>query len=245
MIPTLVARMADGQLFAPLVGLGVGVLLSLSPVSLPGVAAAVATYSPGRLDLDGQRIRVPLSDSFPTVFAFVLGMDGILAVAGYLFVEVTVALTRASVALHVLAAALLGAVGLRLLLRCSSLCSRATAIPPRPAEAFVFGLVFAFTGCPGCGPIVIGLGSAAALVAGPVTTLAVIAAFVVGRTLALLAAAGLGARLLPTGFSELRWARLDLLAGALFVLAAGFYLYRVLNGDVTTALPGEPGGTLP
>lgn len=40
--------------------------------------------------------------------------------------------------------------------------------------------------------------------------------------------------------------RLDLVVGALFVLAAAYYLYRVLNGDVSTKLPGEPGsGLLP
>lgn len=109
----------------------------------------------------------------------------------------------------------------------------------------MFGIVFSFTGRPGCGPIVVGLSSVAALVVGPAMTLAVITAFLVGRTLTLAAVAGLGSRLLPTGTSELRWARLDLLAGALFVVAGGFYLWRVLSGDVTTVLPGEPGGTLP
>lgn len=31
----------------------------------------------------------------------------------------------------------------------------------------------------------------------------------------------------------------------LFVTGAGYYLFRVLSGAVTTALPGEPGGPLP
>lgn len=244
-IPEILTRLADGAVLAPLAGLLVGVLLSLSPVSLPGVAAAVATFSPGRVLPTGERTHLRLIQAFPTVLAFVVGMDGVLAVAGYLFVEVTVALTRASVALHLFAAAVLGIVGLRLLLRRTSLCARARSIPPKPHHAFVFGLVFAFTGCPACGPIVVGLGSAAALTAGPGTALLTIGAFVLGRTVALVAAAGVGSRLLPAGVSDVRWARLDLLAGVLFVVAAGFYLFRVLNGDVTTILPGEPGGDLP
>jgi cytochrome c biogenesis protein CcdA len=244
-IPEILAGLADGAVLAPLAGLLVGVLLSLSPVSLPGVAASVATFSPGRLLRTGERTHLPLARAFPTVLAFVVGMDGVLAVAGYLFVELTVAFTRASVALHLLAAGLLGTLGLRLLLRRASLCARARSIPPRPHQAFVFGLVFAFTGCPGCGPIVVGLGSAAALTAGPGTALLAIGAFVLGRAATLVAAAGVGSRLLPVGVSDIRWARLDLVAGVLFLVAAGFYLFRVVNGDVTTILPGEPGGTLP
>jgi hypothetical protein len=105
-------------------------------------------------------------------------------------------------------------------------------------------MVFAVTGCPGCGPIAIGVGAAAALVGGPLYALAVISAFVAGRAAVLLATATVGARLLPTG-DDVRWARLDLVVGVLFVAAAVYYLYRVLSGDVITALPGEPGGGLP
>ncbi len=95
--------LAEGQLWAPLGGLLIGMLLSLSPVSLPGVAAALATFSPGRVATDGTRSHVPLRQSVPAVVAFVAGMDGVLALFGYLFAQVTIALTRASVALHVVA----------------------------------------------------------------------------------------------------------------------------------------------
>lgn len=61
----------------------------------------------------------------------------------------------------------------------------------------------------------------------------------------LLATAGVGARLLPAaGGAAFR--RLDLIVGTLFLLAAAYYLFRVVNGDVSTQLPGEPGsGILP
>lgn len=246
MVDAILLALADGRLVAPLGGFLVGVFLSLSPVSLPGLAASVATFGPGRLTEDGVRVRVPMRRALPVLLAFVAGMDGVLAVVGYAFVEVTVAFTRASVALHLVAAGLLGVVGLRLVLRRASLCSRARAIPPRPDQAFLFGVFFSATGCPGCGPIVIGLGSVAALLAGPGAALLVLVAFVLGRTAALAAAVAVGSRLLPAGGAEVKWGRLDVLAGALFLAAAGYYLYRVLSGDVTTLLPGEPGsGVLP
>lgn len=41
------------------------------------------------------------------------------------------------------------------------------------------------------------------------------------------------------------WRRLDLVVGVLFV-AAAYYVFRIVSGDVTTNLPGEPGsGLLP
>ncbi|MGH8998064.1 MAG: hypothetical protein ACRDY7_01580, partial [Acidimicrobiia bacterium] len=127
-----------------------------------------------------------------------------------------------------------------------SLCHRARALPPRPREALAFGTVFAVTGCPACGPIAIGVGAASALVGGPLYALLVLAAFVIGRAAVLLATAAAGARLLPTGTSVVPWRRLDLVVGALFVAAAIYYLYRVLHGDVSTQIPGEPGsGLLP
>lgn len=97
------------------------------------------------------------------------------------------------------AAALLGVLGLRLLLRRASLCHRAGTLPPTPAKALLFGTFFAVGGCPACGPIVISLGAASALVAGPAYALVVLGAFVAGRAVTLLATAGLGARLLPGG----------------------------------------------
>jgi uncharacterized BrkB/YihY/UPF0761 family membrane protein len=83
-------------------------------------------------------------------------------------------------------------------------------------------------------------------VGGPFYALLVLAAFVIGRAAVLLATAAVGARLLPTGTSMVPWRRLDLVVGALFLAAALYYLYRVLHGDVSTRLPGEPGsGLLP
>lgn len=245
MIEDLLTALAEGRVWAPLGGLLIGVLLSLSPVSLPGVAAAVATFSPGRVTADGTRTHVPLRQTVPAIVAFVAGMDGVFALLGYVFVQVTVALTRASVALHVVAGSLLLLLGVRLLFGGGSLCSRANAIPPTPGAALTFGMLFSVTGCPGCGPIVIGLSSVAALLAGPLPALMALAAFVLGRSLVLVTAASLGSRLLPTA-RDLTWRRLDLLVGLLFVAAGGYYLYRVLAGDVSTLLPGEPGsGLLP
>ncbi len=245
MIQDQLTALAEGQVWAPLGGLLIGMLLSLSPVSLPGVAAALATFSPGRVATDGTRSHVPLRQSVPAVVAFVAGMDGIFALFGYLFVQVTIALTRASVALHVVAGALLLLAGARLVFGRGSLCARANAIPPTPGRAFTFGMLFSVTGCPGCGPIVVGLSSATALLAGPLPALLALAAFVLGRSLVLVSAASLGSRLLPTA-GDLTWRRLDLLVGLLFLVAGGYYLYRVRAGEVTTLLPGEPGsGLLP
>ena len=62
---------------------------------------------------------------------------------------------------------------------------------------------------------------------------------------AVLAIAAVGGRVLPTG-RDVPWRRLDTIVGGLFLLAAAYYLARVLSGDVTTAVPGEPGsGVLP
>jgi cytochrome c biogenesis protein CcdA len=244
-IDTLIGQVADGTWAAPLLGLAIGVLLTLSPVSLPAVPAVVATVSPGRLDAHGLRHRLPLTRTAPAVFAFVVGMDGMLAAVTYAVAELAVLFIRASVALHLFAAVLLGGIGVRLLLRHTSLCRRAQAIPLRPSGAFLYGLAFSVGGCPACGPIVVGLASAAALVAAPTTAMLVLVAFLLGRTAVLLAVAGAGGRLLPSGTREVDWARLDDLVGVLLLFAAGFYVWRVLNGDVTTVVPGEAGGLLP
>jgi cytochrome c biogenesis protein CcdA len=246
LIDSLIARLAEGTVLAPLIAFGVGVLLSLSPVALPSLSVVVGSLAPRTVDATGrQRLRLLLAAT-PSVVAFVAGMDGALGLASYFVVEVTEALTRASVALHLVAAAVLAAAGARLLSRRTSLCQRAGTLPPTPGRAFVYGMLFAVGGCPACGPIVISLGAATALVAGPGYALVVLGAFVAGRAATLLATAGLGARLLPGGGGRLAWRRLDLVVGVLFVAAGAYYLFRVLNGDVTTSLPGEPGsGVLP
>lgn len=245
MVEDLIARIPDAAVLAPLLGFVAGALLSLSPVSLPSVPVVVSTLSPGTLSATGERHRRPLLPALPVVLAFVAGMDGVLGILGMAIVEVAEALTRAAVVLHLVSAGLLAVLGLRLLLRRTSLCNRARALPPAPSEAFAFGMVFAVTGCPACGPIAIGVGAAAALVGGPALAFGVVGAFVVGRAVVLLLTAAAGARLLPSGTDDVPWRRLDTVVGALFLLAAAYYAYRVASGAVITQLPGEPGGPLP
>lgn len=245
MIADLLAQITAGSPLAPVLGLLAGVLLGLSPVALPAVPVVMSALSPGQVDEVGQR-STTLRRAAPAVVAFVIGMDGVLALAGYLFVQVTALLARGAVVLNFVAAVLLAALGLRLLLRRASLCDQARRLPPRPSEALGAGLLFAVSGCPGCAPIAIGVGTAAALVGGPVLALLTIAAFVAGRAAVLLATAALGARLLPAGTASVPWRRLDVVVGWLFMAASAYYAYRLLSGGVTTRLPGEPGsGLLP
>lgn len=243
MIDALIARLSEASAAGPVLGFLIGALLGLSPVALPTVPAVMSLMSPGWLDGEGQRRRRQLARAAVSILAFTAGMNGVLGMAGYLFVTLAVAFARAAVVLSLTAAALMAVVGLRLLLRRSSLCSRADAIPPRPLAAFWYGVVFSIGGCPGCGPIALGVGAAAAAVAGPVFGLSVIAAFVVGHAAVLLAAALAGARLVPKGGSA-SWHRLDRLVGVLFLVGAAFNAYRVASGDVTTLLPGEEGSSL-
>lgn len=245
MITDLLAQIGVGSPLAPALGLLAGVLLGLSPVALPAVPVVMSALSPGQVDEAGQR-STTLLRATPSVVAFVIGMDGVLALAGYLFVQVTVLLARGAVVLNLVAAVLLAVLGLRLLLRRASLCDQARRLPPRPSEALGAGLLFAVSGCPGCAPIAIGVGSAAALVGGPVLALLTIAAFVAGRAAVLLAGAAVGARLLPAGTASVPWRRLDVVVGWLFLAASAYYAYRLLSGGVSTRLPGEPGsGLLP
>lgn len=244
MFETLTANVPEGSVIGPLLGLAIGVLLGLSPVAFPMIPAVVGALSPGQVDAHGRRQTLPVRRVFPTILAFTAGMNGVLGIAGYLFVTVTILAARTAVVSSIAAAAIMGVIGLRLLTRRTSLCSRAAAVPPRPASAFLFGVFFSVGGCPGCGPIAIGLGAAAASIAGPIYALAIITAFVLGHALVLTAAASLGARLLPGGDAAASWLRLDLVVGVMLVAAAGFYIYRVISGDVTTLLPGEPGSSV-
>lgn len=246
MIDILLERLTEASVTGPLLGFAVGVLLGLSPLALPSVPAVVGILSPGRISAGGERLRLPLLRVFPSILAFTLGMDGVVAFVGYVFISVTIALVRASIVLHLVAAAVMGILGIRLLLRRTSLCRRAETIPPKTLAAFGYGILFSIGGCPGCAPISLGIGSAAALIAGPLFALVVIAAFVLGHAAVLTAAAAVGGRLLPDRTNQVSWLRLDMIVGAMFVLAAIYYLYRVLAGEVTTKLPGEPGsGILP
>lgn len=245
MIADLLRGISAGSPLAPGLGLLAGVLLGLSPVALPAVPVVMSALSPGQVDGAGQR-SAGVIRAAPAVVAFVIGMDGVLALTGYLFVQVTVLLARGAVVLNLVAAVLLAALGLRLLLRRASLCDQARRLPPRPSEALGAGLLFAVSGCPGCAPIAIGVGTAAALVGPPVLALVTVAAFVAGRTAVLLTTAALGARLLLAGTDAVPWRRLDLMVGWLFLAASTYYAYRLLSGGVSTVLPGEPGsGLLP
>lgn len=236
----LTGRIADAGPVGVLFGFLVGIVLGLSPVSLPSVPVVVAALAPGRVDEQGRRSFRSLTETFPATLAFVLGMDGVLAVAGYLFVEVTEAMTRASFVLHLVAAVVLTAVGLRLVTRRASLCNQARPLPHRPVKAFFFGIGFSIGGCPACGPVAVGVGAAAALAGGPLLAVLTIYAFVLGRTAVLLASAGVGSRLLPTG-AGVPWRRLDVVVGILFLAAGAYYAYRLASGQVYTTLPGEPG----
>jgi cytochrome c biogenesis protein CcdA len=244
-IAQLLEAIGAGSPLAPALGLLAGVLLGLSPVALPAVPVVMSALSVGQVDEAGRR-STRLVRAAPAVVAFVIGMDGVLAVAGYLFVQVTVLLARSAVALNLLAAVLLAALGLRLLLRRASLCDQARRLPPRPSEALAAGLLCAVSGCPGCAPIAIGVGTAAALVGPPVLALLTVAAFVAGRATVLLVTAALGAALLPAGTDAVPWRRLDVVVGWLFLAASAYYAYRLLSGGVSTQLPGSPGsGVLP
>ena len=242
MLDAIIERLDGSAGWAPLVGLLVGVSLGLSPISLPSVPAAMAIVSPGVLAGDERR-RLPLIRSAPVMVAFVAGMDGVIGMFGFAVVEVGEFLTRASLVLHVTAAVVLGGVGVLMLTRKHSLCRMAASVPRRPGDAFLFGVFFAVGGCPACGPVALSVGAASALAGGPLVGLGAVGAFVVGRAGILLAAGYLGARLLPEG-TDIRWSRLDRIVGALFLVAAAYYLYRIVSGQVVTSLPGEPGGGL-
>lgn len=135
MIGSLLGSIGGGRPLAPALALLAGVLLGLSPVALPAVPVAMSVLSSGRVE-DGRRSGASWWRTVPTVAAFVVGMDGVLAVASYLFVQVTVVLARGAVALNLVAAVLLAVLGLRLLLRRTSLCAQATGFHrarPRPS----------------------------------------------------------------------------------------------------------------
>lgn len=245
MIGELTEEVANSGAAAPLFAFLAGLALSVSPLALPSVPVVLATVSPGRVAADGARERVPVLSVIGPVFAFVVGMDGVVGLAGYVFVEVATALIRASVMLHLFAAAVLAGLGLRLLARRTSLSHQGAALPANPIKAFAAGLAFSVGGCPACGTVAVGVGAAAALAGGPLTALLALYAFVLARTIALLAIAAVGGRILPTG-RDVPWHRLDSIVGGLFLIAAAYYVVRVLSGDVSTAVPGAPGsGVLP
>lgn len=142
------------------------------------------------------------------VLAFASGVNGNLGMVGYVFVSVTFALAGSSVVLYALSAAGVGVIGIRLLTHKTGLCKRAQTIPPTPLPALLYGVVFSVGGCPGCGPIALGVGSAAALTGGPAYGLLIILKFVASHAAVLVGAAVVGSRLLPQGTSRIPWPRL-------------------------------------
>lgn len=142
MVEELIARLVDGSVAGPLLGFAIGALLGVSPVAWPTLPLVVGVVSPGQVNERGERVRPSLLRVFPSIVAFAAGMNGVLGLVGYAFVTVAVAVARAAVALNLVAATVMGVLGLRLLLRRTSLCKRAEAIPPRPAAAFAFGVAF-------------------------------------------------------------------------------------------------------
>ncbi len=133
-IDALLVRLEGAAALGPVFGLGIGMLLGLSPVALPSIPAVVTVLTPAQVGDGEMPARLSGLRAVPVVGAFVLGMDGLIAVAGYVFVEVTVFLARASVVLHIVAALGLAVLGLRLVTRRTSLCRRTRALPPRPGK---------------------------------------------------------------------------------------------------------------
>lgn len=234
---------------APALAFLAGVLLTLSPISWPSIPAVMTVLTPAAragtadaLEPEWGEERQPLGRGRGAlvVLGFVIGMDGLIATVGALAVSVTYLLVRGAVALSLIAAALLAFAGLRLITRRASLCSRTLALPPDPLRAVTAGVVFAVVGCPGCAPVAIGVGGAAAASGSALISVLAIASFVAGRWLALYSFAAAGGRVLgPLG--DAKWRRLDVVVGTLFLLGSAYYLLRVVLGAVETSLPGTGG----
>lgn len=229
----------------PLLGLLVGVLLGLSPLALPSIPAVMATVGASSATPDRGAGAVPFGRTVPSIVAFTAGLNGVMGLLGYAFVSVTVLLARSAVVVHVVAAVTMVGVAGYLLTRRRSACARLRTIPFTPGAAFVYGVGFSVGGCPGCGPVALGVGSAAAALSGPAVGLVTVAAFIAGHAAVLVGAAWIGRRV-TRPLTSTAWLRLDRLVGVLLLIAGSYYAFRVLSGEVTTMLPGEPGsGLLP
>ena len=237
---------------APALAFVAGLLLTLSPISWPSIPAVMTVLTPAAragtpdgLQPEWGEERQPLSRARGAlvVLGFVVGMDGVIATVGALAVSVTYVLVRGAVALSLIAAVLLTVAGVRLVTRRASLCSRTLALPPDPLRAVSAGVVFAVVGCPGCAPVAIGVGGAAAASGSALISVLAIVGFVAGRWVALYGFAAAGGRVLgPLGGAK--WRRLDVVVGTLFLIGAAYYLLRVVLGAVETSVPGT-GGVLP
>ena len=192
-VELLTARIEQAGLLGPMVGVLVGVALTLTPLAWPSLPAVVALVGPARAAAREDRPgAVSGPRGFAVVVGFVIGMDGVIATLSAAFVGVLVALTRTAVVLTVVAIVVLTYAGVRLLLANGpALCRRLDALPPDPLRAVSAGVAFSVSGCPGCAPIAAAVGTAAAA-AGPLVSMLVIAGFVVGRAGTLYAAAAAG-----------------------------------------------------
>lgn len=231
------AQVAGGGPAAVVFGLLAGVVLSLNPVALPALPAVAAVVSPW-MSPGAPR---PVRRAVPVVAAFVVGMDVPLTVAGYFLTFLAVLLARASVVLGLLTAAVLSVVGLRMLLRRPDVCATRRTLPSHPADALAYGVLFSVTACSGCAPLLLGLGSAVALVAGPADAALALLSFLLARTAVLVATAALGGRLLarPSGRRLL-----DVVVGTGLLAAGGYYAYLVATGRISPVPAGERGATV-
>lgn len=111
----LTLQIEQAGLLAPVVGLLVGVALTLTPISWPSVPAVVALVGPARAAAREDRpAAVSGARGFAVVLGFVIGMDGVIATVSAALVGVLVLLTRAAVLLTVVAIVVLTYAGIRL-----------------------------------------------------------------------------------------------------------------------------------
>lgn len=234
---------------APLLALLAGVVLTLSPISWPSIPAVMTVVTPALRSGTADGLTPEFGEqpeplgrgrAALVVLGFVIGMDGVIATLGAVAVSFTYLLTRAAIALSLVAALLLAFAGTRLLTRRTSLCQRTLALPPDPLRAVSAGTAFAVVGCPGCAPIAVGVGGAAAASGSPLIATLAVMGFVVGRWLMLLVVAFAGGRVLGD-VGAAAWRRLDVVVGVLFLLGAAYYVLRVALGGVQTAVPGTGG----
>lgn len=238
-VDLLTLQIEQAGLLAPLLGLLVGFVLTLTPLAWPSLPAVVALVGPARAAAREDRpAAVSGPRGFAVVLGFVIGMDGVIATLSAAFLGLLVLLTRAAVVLTVVAIVLLTVVAVRLLRADGpAVCRRLDALPPDPLRAVSAGVVFSVSGCPGCAPVSAAVGAAAA-VAGPFMSMLVVAAFVLGRAATLYAAAVAGGRWLRPD-DPVRARRVDRVLAVVLLLSAAYYAYRLASGQVFTTLPGE------
>jgi cytochrome c biogenesis protein CcdA len=240
-LTSLVDAIGAAGWFAPLVALLAGVVLTISPLSWASIPAAVALVAPSRAAARvGGEAALGRMRAAAVLGGFVLGMDGVLVVLTTVSVGALIAVTRSAQWLSLVSVTALIAAAV-LLLRGDGqvLCRRLEAMPPDPLRAVSAGFVFSLTGCPGCAPVVVSLGAAAASTSALLSPVA-IAAFLLGRALSLYVVAASGGRWLASGDVG-RVRQVDRVIALVLLLAAAYTTYRLVVGDVTTVVPGDEG----